>query len=87
MEEQQVPGFEIPLNRALTEKMLWCGVPRELFLLNILSAVFIVAILHFFSWIPVAIIGHFVFFILAKDDPFVFDIFIRYQSTKKYYWS
>lgn len=84
---QQVEGFEVPIRRALTEKLFWCGVPRELFLLNALSAAFIVMILHFLYYLPIPIIAHFIFVYLTKKDPFIFDIFTRYQKTSKYYWS
>ena len=87
MDEKDVEGYEIPIYRALTEKLFWCNVPRELFLLNLLSCVCIVFIFHFFYYIPLAIICHFVFVYLAKNDPFIFDVFNRYRRTEKYYWS
>ena len=84
---EEVEGFEVPIRRALTEKLFWCSVPRELFLLNALSAAFIIMILHFMYYIPIPIIVHFIFVYLAKKDPFIFDIFLRYQETQKQYWS
>lgn len=80
-------GYTAPLKRALTEKLTWGGVPRNLFLLNVLVCVFAVVILKTWTILLLGFICHFFLKFFTQKDPEFFGIFIQYLRTKDYYRS
>lgn len=73
-----IEGYEVPLHKALTEVILLGGVPRTLAFLLWTTASAIGFGLHQVWVIPVAVVAHMIFSLLAKRDPF----FSRYSSGR-----
>ena len=72
-----VPGFVVPLHRALTEPILLGGAPRSIAILNgTLAAVIAFAGAPLIG-IAVGIVGHIVGVFLAKRDPDAIDVLKR----------
>lgn len=78
-----IEGYEVPLHKALTEVILLGGVPRTLAFLLWTTASAIGFGLHQVWVIPVAVVAHMIFSLLAKRDPFFFEVFIRALKTPK----
>lgn len=78
-----IEGYEVPLHKALTEVILLGGVPRTLAFLLWTTASAIGFGLHQVWVIPVAVVVHIIFSLLAKRDPFFFEVFIRALKTPK----
>ena len=73
--------------QSLTQPIYWAGVPRELFIINLFIAVLMVMIFHFWYFLMISGIAHLIFVYLGKREPLFYEIFFRYNRTKKYYWS
>ncbi|ANT65596.1 MULTISPECIES: VirB3 family type IV secretion system protein [Prosthecochloris] len=78
-----IEGYEVPLHKALTEVILLAGVPRTLAFLLWTTASAIGFGLHQIWVVPVAAVAHIIFSLLAKRDPFFFEVFIRALKTPK----
>lgn len=79
-------GFSAPVKKALTARQYWGGVPRGLFLINVVSNILILIVLK--TWIIVifGLLIHFICRFFADKDPDFFDIFLRYLIRKPYYY-
>ena len=78
-------GFEIPIHRSLTEKILLGGVPREIAIVTGTLTAALVLGLHSFMGLPVGAIIHIFCVNLARKDPQFFETFRRQIKQKKYY--
>lgn len=86
MEAEKIPvGYELPVYRAATERLLMCGVPKELAILNgVLGAVFLIALNT--PWVlPVNLILHILIAAATKHDPDFFVCLKRHLKAKNYY--
>lgn len=72
--------------QAITKPIYWAGVPRELFLLNLLVSILMIMIFHFWYFLLLSGTLHLLFVYLGKQEPLFYEIFFRYNRTKKYYW-
>ncbi len=72
--------------QAITKPIYWDGVPRELFLLNLLVSILMIMIFHFWYFLLLSGALHLLFVYLGKQEPLFYEIFFRYNRTKKYYW-
>ena len=78
-------GFEIPLHKSLTEKILVMGAPREITLLNgTFGAAFGLG-LHSWSVVPFCLVFPSIAVWATKQDPQFFDCFRRHIKQRKYY--
>ena len=73
--------------QCLTEPILWAGVPRDMFLLNVMIAVLMIMIFHFLHYLAIAAVAHVAFVYLAKREPLFFQIFFRARRLNKYFWA
>lgn len=76
-------GFEIPIHRSLTQKIMVAGVPREMAMINGTLCAAIVLGLHNMWGIPIGIALHIGAAALAKHDPLFFEVFRRQIKQKK----
>lgn len=78
-------GFEIPLHKSLTEKILVMGAPREITLLNgTFGAAFGLG-LHSWYVVPFCLVFQSLAVWATKQDPQFFDCFRRHIKQRKYY--
>lgn len=61
------------------------GVPRQFFMLNGTLGAAIVLGMQFFYAIPVFVIIHFIAVMMAKRDPYFFQVLLRHMRQKNYY--
>lgn len=85
MIEKEYANGESPLFRALYIRQTWGGVPRNLFLINVLACVFGVVILG--TWLigGLGIVLHFLFRYFTSNDADFFNVFTQYIRSKDYY--
>ena len=85
MHDEELPGYTAPLHRALTERMLIAGVPREMALLNgTLTAVLVLG-LHSWLGLPVGLLIHVVAAAAATYDAQFFAVVVRHLRYRAYY--
>ena len=78
-------GFEIPLHKSLTEKILIMGAPREMTIINgTLGAAFGLGLRSWYI-VPICLVFQMVAAALTKRDPQFFDCFRRHIKQRKYY--
>ena len=80
-----VAGFNITIHNSLTTPILLGGVPRRLAILNGTACAAITFGLHSLLAIPVCVVIHGVAMLLAKKDPYFFQIIMRHIRKKPYY--
>ena len=80
-----VNGFEVPIHRSLTQKIMLAGVPREIAILNGTTVAAFGLGLHSYWSIPVGIVLHLLAVVAAKKDPQFFECFRRHIKQKSYY--
>ncbi len=80
-----VNGFEVPIHRSLTQRIMLAGVPREIAILNGTTVAAFGLGLHSYWSIPVGIILHILAFAAARKDPQFFECFRRHIKQKSYY--
>lgn len=79
------PGYRIKLHQSLITPMMLGGVPRKFAILNgTLCAAFVLG-LHTLYILPISLIIHVVAVVMAKRDPYFFDVILRHIRQKKYY--
>ena len=87
MSQNDLPeGYEIPIHRSLVQPLFWMGVPRNLFISNILIAILGGLFLKTWTVIFAAIAAHFVFKYFGEKDPQFHLVFWRSRSHKSYYY-
>ena len=79
MVERDYRTGEAPLFRALYVRQTWGGVPRRLFLINVV----IILGTWFIGAIGIAL--HFLFRYFTSQDADFFDVFTHYLRSKNYY--
>ena len=81
----EAEGFEIPLHKSLTEKILVMGAPRELtIIIGTFGAAFGFG-LHSWYVVPVCLVAQSLAAWATKQDPQFFDCFRRHFKQRKYY--
>ena len=80
-----VNGFEVPIHRSLTQRIMMAGVPREIAILNGTTVAAFGLGLHSYWSIPVGIVLHLLAVVAAKKDPQFFECFRRHIKQKSYY--
>lgn len=76
---EPVPGFEVPLHRALTQPILLGGAPRSVAILNgTLAAAFGLGLRLWIAGLLLWLIGHGLAVWAAKRDPLFVDVVRRH---------
>lgn len=78
-------GFRVRLHNSLTTPMMMAGAPRQFTILNGTICAALVLGLHAIYILPLFIILHLVAVLLAKHDPYFFEVLLRHIRQKKYY--
>ncbi|NTW83974.1 MAG: conjugal transfer protein [Chlorobiaceae bacterium] len=78
-----IDGYEVPVHRSLTERILLGGVPRTPAILLWTIAATLGFGLQQIWVLPVAISFHFVLVAMTRKDPYFFEVFIRALKTPK----
>ena len=86
MEKENVV-WELPVHRSLTKPVYWMGVPRGLFILELLFAVLGGIIFKSFIVIVIAVIAHLIFKFLGNSDPLFHEVFMRSLRHDMFYRS
>ena len=74
-----IPGFEVPVHRALTEPILLAGAPRAVAILNgTLSAAIGLGLRLWIAGLLLWLIGHMAAAWAAKRDPFFVEVVRRH---------
>lgn len=81
----ETAGYRIKLYQPLVMPIMFAGAPRRFAILNGTFAAALVLGLHIFYLLPIFIILHLVAVVLAKRDPYFFDIMLRHFRKKSYY--
>jgi type IV secretory pathway TrbD component len=77
--EGSVPGFVVPVHRALTEPILLGGAPRAVAILNgTLAAAFSLGLRLWLAGLLLWVIGHALAVWAAKRDPLFLDVVRRH---------
>lgn len=87
MDNKEISLLDGKVIKCLTEPILWAGVPREIFLFNVMIAVLMVMMFHFIHYIAIAAVAHLAFVYLTKREPMFFQIFFRARRLNKYFWA
>ena len=79
MENTQVPGFEAPVHRALTEPILLAGAPRALAIVNgTLAAAIGLGLRLWVAGLVIWIVGHALAVWAARRDPHFVEVVRRH---------
>jgi type IV secretion system protein VirB3 len=79
MENTQVPGFEAPVHRALTEPILLAGAPRALAIVNgTLAAAIGLGLRLWLAGLVIWIVGHALAVWAARRDPHFVEVVRRH---------
>jgi type IV secretion system protein VirB3 len=79
------PGFRVKLHSSLIMPLMLAGAPRRFTILNWTIGAAVVLGLQAFYALPVFIILHIVAVVLAKKDPYFFEVLLRSLRKRKYY--
>ena len=75
----EVPGFSVPVHRALTEHILLGGAPRSIAIVNgTLAAALGLGLRLWLVGIALGLLGHFAAVWAAKRDPMFVDVVRRH---------
>jgi type IV secretion system protein VirB3 len=80
-----LPGFEIPIHRSLTDRILVAGVPREVALLNAtFTAAFVFGLQCWYA-LPIGLAVHALALRLTRRDDRFFDVLRRALRFRVFY--
>ncbi|MGF7163588.1 type IV secretion system protein VirB3 [Rhodoligotrophos appendicifer] len=78
-QSDEVPGFSVPVHRALTEHILLGGAPRSIAIVNgTLAAALGLGLRLWLVGIALGLLGHFAAVWAAKRDPMFVDVVRRH---------
>jgi type IV secretion system protein TrbD len=84
---RHIPGFEVPLHRALTEPILMGGAPRGVAILNgTVAAALGLGLQMWIAGIALWVLGHSLAVFVAKRDP-DFALTLARHLRQKAWWS
>ena len=87
MDRDNLPeGYEIPIHRSLVEARLWMGVPRKMFIVEILSAIAGGVFMKTWTVLFVAVGIHYLNRHLTQKDSRFLEVFVRSLQHKKFYY-
>ena len=78
-----IPGFEVPLHRALTEPILLAGAPRAVTIINgTLAAAIGLGLQLWIAGIAIWLISHMIAVWATRKDPSFIDVLSRHVKHK-----
>ena len=84
-----VPGYSITVHSSLTTPILLAGAPRTLTIFNGTALAAVVFGMHsliaILLAVPICVMIHIVAMLLAKRDPYFFQVILRHIRKKPYY--
>ena len=80
-----VPGFRITLHNSLVTPILVGGAPRSFAILNGTIGAALVMGLRAWYLFPIFILLHVVAVLMAKLDPYFFEVLLRYLRQKTHF--
>lgn len=84
---REVPeGYEVPIHRALVQPLYWMGVPRNIFIGEIVFAVIGGLIFKTFTVIFITVAAHYLFRYLGQQDAQFHEVFWYSRLHKNYYY-
>jgi len=84
--DQELPGFEAPVHRALTEPILLAGAPRAVAILNgTLSAAIGLGLRLWIAGLVLWVVGHMAAVWAAKRDPLFVEVVRRHVRFPTYF--
>ena len=86
MEKNLPEGYEIPIHRSLVAPLYWMGIPRNLFIGEIVFAVLGGLIFKTFTVIIIAAIAHYIFRFLGQQDAQFHEVFWHSRQHKNFYY-
>lgn len=85
MESATVPGFDVPVHRALTEPILLAGAPRALAILNgTLAAAIGLGLRLWIVGLAIWLVGHALSVWAARADPHFVEVVRRHVRIPAY---
>jgi type IV secretion system protein VirB3 len=83
--EETIPGFSVPVHRALTEHILLGGAPRSVAILNgTMAAALGLGLRLWLIGIAIGALGHVAAVWAAKRDPMFVDVIRRHLRIPSY---
>ena len=80
-----IPGFEVPLHRALTEAILLAGAPRTITIINgILAAAIGLGLRLWSAGVILWFVAHMIAVWATKKDPAFMEVLSRHMQHKGY---
>lgn len=81
----ETQGYEVPLHRSLTERIMLAGVPRSVAIVNgTLAAALGIGLRLWIAGLAVWIVGHLAAVYAAKKDPQFMDVLLRHLRHKSH---
>ena len=80
-----VSWYHLPFYRSLTVYILFLGVPRNVLIINAVTAFMFVMYFHFFYILIFNVIVHGLAIYLVRDDKQFFDCLSTYMQKDSYY--
>ncbi|ABQ66534.1 Type IV secretory pathway TrbD component-like protein [Rhizorhabdus wittichii RW1] len=81
MGEEDLPGFAVPVHRALAEPIMLAGAPRALAIFNgTLAAAVGIGLRLWIAGIVIAIVGHGLAVFAARRDPQILPVARRHMA-------
>ncbi len=78
-------GYNIKLHNSLVTPIMLAGAPRRFAILNgTICAAFVLGMQAYYI-LPIFVLTHLVAVVLAKKDPYFFDVISRSIKKKKFY--
>ncbi len=80
-----IPGFEVPLHRALTESILLAGAPRTITIINgTLAAAIGLGLRLWIAGVILWFVAHMIAVWATKKDPAFMEVLSRHMQHKGY---
>jgi len=81
----QADGYEVPLHRSLTERIMLAGAPRSIAIVNgTLAAALGIGLRLWVAGLVVWLVGHLAAVYAAKKDPQFMDVLLRHVRHKNH---
>ena len=81
----EMHGYEVPLHRSLTERIMLAGAPRSVAIVNgTLAAALGIGLRLWIAGLAVWIVGHLAAVYAAKKDPQFTDVLLRHLRHKSH---
>jgi type IV secretion system protein VirB3 len=80
----EVPGYQAPVHRSLTQPMLVAGVPPKIAISLGMAAAIFIAAWHIYTLAPIILIAYGAAVWACKRDPYIFSILYQNRGRHRY---